>query len=66
MNSTVKIILKISGVLLVLAGGVWILQGLDLLPGTFMRGDPQWIINGTITVLIGIGLFWTADRRKSL
>jgi hypothetical protein len=54
MNSTVKIILKISGVLLVLAGGVWILQGLDLLPGTFMRGDPQWIINGTITVLIGI------------
>ena len=48
MNPTVKIILKISGVLLVLAGGVWALQGLDLLPGTFMRGDPQWIINGAI------------------
>jgi hypothetical protein len=64
MNPIVKIILKISGVLLVLAGGVWALQGLDLLPGTFMRGDPQWIINGAIVVLIGIGLYWTADRRK--
>ena len=66
MNSTVKIILKISGVLLILAGGVWVLQGLNLLPGTFMRGDPQWIINGAIVVLIGIGLYWTADRRKKL
>jgi hypothetical protein len=40
------------------------LQGLNLLPGTFMRGDPQWIINGVITALVGAGLFWFANRRK--
>ena len=64
MNSIIKTILKIFAVLLMLAGGVWTLQGLNLLPGTFMRGDPQWVINGMITILIGVGLFWFANRKK--
>jgi hypothetical protein len=64
MNSTIKTILKIFSVLLMLAGGVWTLQGLNLLPGTFMRGDPQWIINGAVIVLVGAGLFWFISRKK--
>ena len=64
MNTMVKTILKIFAVLLMLAGGIWTLQGLNLLPGTFMRGDPQWIINGMIILLIGVGLFWFANRKK--
>jgi hypothetical protein len=64
MNSTVKTILKIIGVLFMLAGGIWALQGLNLLPGTFMRGDPQWVINGVIIILIGMGLFWSANRKR--
>ncbi len=64
MNSTVKTILKIIGVLFMLAGGIWALQGMNLLPGTFMRGDPQWIINGVIIILIGMGLFWSANRKR--
>ena len=63
MNSTVKTILKIFAVLLMLAGVIWALQGLNILPGTFMRGDPQWIINGAITALIGAGLFWFTNRK---
>jgi hypothetical protein len=64
MNSTVKTILKAFSVLLMLAGVIWALQGLNLLPGTFMRGDPQWIINGAATVLVGIGLFWFTNQNK--
>jgi len=64
MNSTVKTILKVFAVLLMLAGVIWTLQGLNLLPGTFMRGDPQWVINGAITALIGAGLFWFIKRKK--
>jgi hypothetical protein len=64
MNTIVKTILKIFAVLLMLAGGIWALQGLNLLPGTFMRGDPQWVINGMITLLVGVGLFWFANRKK--
>jgi hypothetical protein len=64
MNSIIKTILKIFAVLLMLAGGVWTLQGLNLLPGTFMRGDPQWVINGIITALVGAGLFWFVSRKR--
>ncbi len=64
MNSIVKAILKIFAVLLMLAGGIWILQGVNILPGSFMTGDPQWAINGVITALIGAGLFWFVNRKK--
>lgn len=64
MNSIVKIILKIIAVLLMLAGGIWILQGVNILPGSYMTGDPQWAINGAITILVGAGLFWFANRKK--
>ncbi len=64
MKPVVKTIFKIVAVLLMLAGGVWALQGLSILPGTFMRGDPKWVINGVIVVLIGMGLFWIASHKK--
>ena len=57
-------ILKIFAVLLVAAGIIWILQGVNLLPGSFMTGDPQWAVNGAITAAIGVGLFWFASRKK--
>ncbi len=63
MNSTIKNILKGIAVLLMLSGIIWALQGLNILPGTFMRGDPQWITNGAITALIGAGLFWFTNRK---
>ena len=33
-----KIALRIVGALLVLVGAVWILQGVNILPGSFMTG----------------------------
>jgi hypothetical protein len=59
-----KLALKIIGGLLILSGGIWFLQGINVLPGSFMTGDPQWTINGSITVVVGIGLFWFASRKK--
>ena len=63
MNSTVKTILKILAVLIFLAGGTWFLQGINVLPGSFMTGNPQWAINGGITMILGAGLFWYANRK---
>ncbi len=63
MKSTIKVILKILAVLLVLAGGVWVLQGINILPGSYMSGDPQWAVNGAIAIIIGTGLFWFANRK---
>lgn len=56
---------KIVAVLLILGGGVWVLQGLSILPGSFMSGDPQWAVNGAITAAVGIALFWFFSRKKS-
>lgn len=57
-------ILKTLAILLIAAGIIWILQGINILPGSFMTGDPQWAVNGAITAAIGAGLFWFASRKK--
>jgi hypothetical protein len=57
-----KVLLNLIGILLILAGGVFFLQGINVLPGSFMTGDPQWAINGGIMVLIGIGSIIWARR----
>jgi len=60
----IKILLKTIAILLILTGGIFLLQGINLLPGTFMRGNPQWVINGAVTMLVGAGLFWFVNRNK--
>jgi hypothetical protein len=60
-----KIALSFAGTLLVLGGGVWFLQGINVLPGSFMTGDIRWSINGGIAIVIGVGMLWLANRRKS-
>ncbi len=42
-----------GGVLLLLIGCVWILQGFALVPGTFMYGDPVWSVVGLAFALAG-------------
>jgi hypothetical protein len=59
-----KIVLSIISILLILAGGTFFLQGINVLPGSYMTGDPQWAINGGIMIVVGIGLIIWAARRK--
>jgi len=60
-----KILWNIIGVILILIGGLWFLQGLSLLPGTFMVGQTQWAVYGGIAILVGVGLLIYVNRRKS-
>jgi hypothetical protein len=48
---------------LFLAGLVFFLQGLSVLPGSYMTGDPQWVINGGILMVVAVGLFIFARSR---
>ena len=57
--------LRIIGVLLILVGGVWILQGVNILPGSFMTGLIEWAIYGAITLGVGIWMVWLGNRRQS-
>jgi hypothetical protein len=58
-----KTVLKTIGALLILAGGIFFLQGINVLPGSYMTGDPQWAINGGIMIAVGVGLMFWANRR---
>jgi len=59
-----KIALNILGVLLVLAGSIWFLQGINVLPGSFMSGQTQWAVRGGIAALVGVGLLFWANRKR--
>ena len=59
-----KLTLNIMGVLIFLAGLIWFLQGINVLPGSFMTGDPQWAINGAIMMALALVIFFFANRRR--
>jgi drug/metabolite transporter superfamily protein YnfA len=59
-----KIILTIIGGLLILFGGIWILQGINVLPGSFMTGQTRWALYGGIAAIVGIVLIVLANKRK--
>jgi len=43
-----KLVLQIVAGILILGGEVFFLQGINVLPGSYMTGDPQWAINGGV------------------
>jgi uncharacterized membrane protein HdeD (DUF308 family) len=59
-----RIALNISGVLCLLVGCVWILQGINVLPGSFMTGQTKWAEFGILLVIAGIGILVSANRRR--
>jgi hypothetical protein len=59
-----KIVLNIISILLILAGAVWFLQGINILPGSFMTGQIQWAVYGAIAFILGIILLVYANRRR--
>jgi hypothetical protein len=59
-----RIALNVSGILCLLVGCVWILQGINILPGSFMTGQTKWAIYGGLLVVAGIGLLISANRRR--
>jgi len=61
-----KITLNVIGVLLVLMGTIWFLQGADVLTAgrSPMIGNPRWEYYGAIAALIGLALVVVGSRRK--
>jgi hypothetical protein len=58
-----KLVLNIVGALLILPGVTFFLQGINVLPGSFMTGDPHWAINGGILIVVGVALLVFTNRR---
>ena len=58
-----RIALNVVGVLCVLMGGVWFLQGVNVLPGSFMTGQIKWAVYGGLLVAVGVAVLIVAKRR---
>jgi hypothetical protein len=54
----------IVGALLLLVGIVWILQGVDVLGGSFMSGHAVWAVIGLFVGAAGLGLVLGAARSR--
>ena len=54
------------GVLLLLIGGVWTLQGIGILLGSFMSSQPFWAIVGVVVLVVGALLCFLGLRRRAV
>jgi hypothetical protein len=57
-----RIALNIVASLMVLAGAIWFLQGINVLPGSFMTGQIRWAVYGGIAFAMGIALLLLGNR----
>ena len=57
-------ILRVLGAVMFVIGIVWILQGVNILPGSFMTGQIVWAERGAAAALVGLGLLAAVNWRK--
>lgn len=55
----------VLGVLAVLLGIAWTLQGLNILGGSAMSGHIQYTLLGVIVLVIGLALVGVGSRRRT-
>jgi hypothetical protein len=55
-------IAPVAGVLLILLGGLWTLQGVGVIGGSFMTGSRLWLVIGLILVVAGVALLLRSRR----
>ncbi|MBX7267966.1 hypothetical protein KIF24_19280 [Micromonospora sp. Llam7] len=53
------------GLLAVVVGAVWTVQGLGYVEGSVMTGQRIWAILGPALVLVGLALLWLGIRARS-
>jgi hypothetical protein len=60
-----RIVSVIVGLIAILVGGGWILQGAGILPGSIMSGQRMWLIIGIIVAIVGLALAYNGIRRPA-
>jgi hypothetical protein len=56
--------LVIVGVVALLVGGVWALQGSDVLGGSAMSGSTTWLVIGVVLVVAGLAMIGLGVRGR--
>ena len=53
-----RILSNVLGVLCLVVGCIWFLQGINIIPGSFMTGQTKWAIYGALTSIVGLLLIF--------
>lgn len=56
--------LSLIGIVLAVAGGVFTLQGIGVLGGSFMSGSATWAVIGIALVVAGVVLYSRGTRTR--
>jgi hypothetical protein len=59
-----RITSTVVGALCLVVGCIWFLQGINVLPGSFMTGQTKWAIYGALLFIAGIAILAVARRRR--
>lgn len=59
-----RVVLNVVGVLCLVIGCTWFLQGINVLPGSFMTGQTKWAVYGGVLFVVGIVVLIAANRRR--
>ena len=57
--------MNVAAIVVLLIGLVWILQGANLLKGSFMTGQPLWLYVGIVFVIAALGALWWINLKPS-
>jgi hypothetical protein len=60
----VRLALNALGAFLLLLGFVWVLQGTNILPGSFMTGEPIWAAAGAVVALGAMSMLVVINLRR--
>lgn len=56
----------VVGIVLILVGGLWILQGFNVIGGSGMSGHGQYAVLGAVVAMVGMALLiWAARTHVS-
>ena len=65
-----RVVTSLVGLLMILSGSVWMMQGVGVGPAAIMQGfmvnDLRWTLYGAIFALVGVAeIVWCNTRRRS-
>jgi hypothetical protein len=60
-----RIAMRVLGLVLLAIGCVWFLQGINVLPGSFMTGQRKWALYGALLGIVGLAVLILGGRRRS-
>jgi hypothetical protein len=59
-----RIVGVVVGLLLIVVGVIWILQGINVLPGSFMSGRSGYAVLGLLGTVVGLVILLRSARRR--